>query len=225
MIEFTPGGYDKNVEQIRKEARAALLSEVLAVVDEADRFYKDSPDEVVGFYEMLRQKGWDQATDHIRSRLAALSPTPTRSVYEAMYCLIESAEGMSIQAELEHSFDLLRRALSEPNAEPGDDRPIYPPIRRPGITQNYFVGVFKNTVQCQACGQPARLFRDADGSHVYVHWLGKRGHPERDRVCAISPTQDAEPGERCPDCGTPAGFGHRAGCGRNLLSDTHDTSI
>jgi len=142
MIEFTPSGYDKNVEQIRKEARAALLSEVLAVVDE----------EYVKYAIYSDTTNWENARviEKLRSRLAALSPTSTRSVYEAMYCLIESAEGMSIHAELQRSFDLLRRALSEPNAEPG---------------------------------------------------------------------------ERCPDCGTPAGFGHRAGCGRNLLSDTHDTSI
>jgi len=28
MIEFTPGGYDKNVKQIQAEARAALLYEI-----------------------------------------------------------------------------------------------------------------------------------------------------------------------------------------------------
>jgi hypothetical protein len=137
MIEFTPGGYDKNVEQIRKEARAALLAEVLAVIDEE---YTES-DEQRGLREAIDFHDVKCAVlSGLKYRLAALSPTPTRSVYEAMYCLIESAEGMSIQAELEHSFDLLRRALNEPNAEPG---------------------------------------------------------------------------ERCPDCGTPAGFGHRAGCGAN----------
>jgi len=70
MIEFTPGGYDKNVKQIQAEARAALLYEI----DTAMRDLQAAAVTAGGSYTL--PGALEIAFDMLRQRLQVVSPTP-----------------------------------------------------------------------------------------------------------------------------------------------------